>query len=130
MNYLLDTHVFLWVLDDSPRLSRRARDLILAPGVRCFVSAVSFWEIAIKAGLRREDFRGDVGKLVSGARAAGFELLPFEAEHAVRVARLARHHADPFDRALVAQAGAEHLTLLTCDRALRPYGKTVTLVEG
>lgn len=130
MNCLLDTHVFLWVLDDSPKLPRRAREIVLAPESRCFVSAVSFWEIAIKAGLRREDFRVDVGKLLGGARAAGLELLPFEAEHAVKVARLPRHHADPFDRALVAQAAAERLTLLTCDRALRPYGKAVAVVEG
>jgi PIN domain nuclease of toxin-antitoxin system len=130
MNWLLDTHIFLWVLDDSPRLPPRAREAILAPGCRCFVSAVSFWEIAIKASLRREDFRVDVGKLVSAALAAGLEPLPFEAGHAVKVARLPRHHSDPFDRALVAQAAVERLTLLTRDAALGRYGKTVRVVQG
>ena len=53
MRLLLDTHIFLWTLDDSPRLSRHAREIMTVPGAECFVSAVSFWEIAIKASLRR-----------------------------------------------------------------------------
>ena len=53
MRLLLDTHIFLWTLDDSPRLSRQAREIMTAPGTECFVSAVSFWEIAINASLRR-----------------------------------------------------------------------------
>ncbi|MBI2296599.1 MAG: type II toxin-antitoxin system VapC family toxin [Betaproteobacteria bacterium] len=128
MRLLLDTHVFLWTLDDSPRLSRRAREMMTAPGTECFVSAVSFWEIAIKASLRRAAFRTDVAKLVAGARAAGLKLLPFQPEHAVRVARLPRHHSDPFDRALVAQALFEPLALLTQDAALAPYGNIVSVV--
>ena len=55
MRLLLDTHVVLWTLDDLPRLWRRARELMAARGAECFFSAVSFWEIAIKAGLRRKD---------------------------------------------------------------------------
>lgn len=128
MRLLLDTQIFLWMLDDSPRLSRHARDLMTTPGAECFVSAVSFWEIAIKAGLRRSAFRVDVGRLVAGARATGLKLLSFEPDHAVRVARLPKHHADPFDRALVAQALCEPLTLLTHDTALAPYGHAVSIV--
>ena len=90
-----------------------------------FVSAVSFWEIAIKAGLRRKDFRVDADKLIDACLAAGLRLLPFAPAHAVRVARLPRHHADPFDRALVAQALVEPLTLLTRDPTLVPYGSVV-----
>lgn len=96
-----------------------------APGVECFVSAVSFWEIAIKASLRRKEFRVDVGRLVAGARAAGLRFLAFQPEHAIRVARLPMHHSDPFDRALIAQALAEPMALLTQDAALLPYGKPV-----
>jgi PIN domain nuclease of toxin-antitoxin system len=125
MRLLLDTHVLLWMLDDSRKLSRRAREMMTAPGVECFVSAVSFWEIAIKASLRRKEFRADVGRLVAGARAAGLHFLAFHPEHAVRVARLPMHHSDPFDRALIAQALAEPMDLLTQDAALLPYGKPV-----
>jgi PIN domain nuclease of toxin-antitoxin system len=127
MRLLLDTHVLLWTLDDSPRLSQRAREIMTASGVECFVSAVSFWEIAIKASLRRREFRADVGRLVAGARAAGLHFLAFQPEHAVRVARLPRHHSDPFDRALVAQALAEPMVLLSQDAALSAYGKAVVV---
>jgi PIN domain nuclease of toxin-antitoxin system len=125
MRLLLDTHVMLWMLDDSPRLGRRARDLMQARDAVCFVSAVSFWEIAIKAGLRRADFRVNADRLIDACVAAGLTLLPFAPVHAVRVARLARHHTDPFDRALVAQALVEALTLLTRDTKLAPYGNVV-----
>jgi len=122
---LLDTHVLLWTLDDSPKLGTRARELMTARGAECFVSAVSFWEIAIKAALRRRDFRVDVDRLIEACVATGLRLLPFAPAHAVRVARLPAHHADPFDRALIAQALVEPLTLLTRDRKLAPYGNVV-----
>ena len=125
MRLLLDTHIVLGMLDNSPKLGTRARELMTARNAECFVSAVSFWEIAIKAGLRRKDFRVDADKLIDACLAAGLRLLPFAPAHAVRVARLPRHHADPFDRALVAQALVEPLTLLTRDPTLAPYGSVV-----
>lgn len=128
MRLLLDTHVFLWMLDDSPRLSRSARQQMTATETECLVSAVSFWEIAIKVGLRRKDFRVDATKLIDAAHAAGLKHLPFLASHAVRVARLPRHHTDPFDRALIAQALVEPLTLLTHDSTLARYGRAVRVV--
>ncbi len=128
MRILLDTHVFLWMLDDSPKLSQDARGLMTAPGNVCFVSAVSFWEIAIKAALRRKDFRVDTAALIEAADAAGLKHLSFVAAHAAHVAQLPRHHPDPFDRALVAQAMLEPLTLLTHDATLGRYGTAVRVV--
>ena len=83
MRLLLDTHLLLWMLDDSPKLGRHARDLMEARGAEIFVSAVSFWEIAIKAGLRREDFRVDADSLVEACLAAGLKLLPFALDDAI-----------------------------------------------
>jgi len=103
--------------------------MMTAPATECFVSAVSFREIAIKAGLRRDEFRVGVAKLVAGARAAGLKLLAFQPEHAVHVARLEKHHSDPFDRALVAQALTEPLILVARDAALAPYGGAVIVVQ-
>jgi PIN domain nuclease of toxin-antitoxin system len=125
---LLDTHVFLWILDDSPRLSQSARELLITPESECFVSAVSFWEIAIKAALRREDFRVDTNALVDAADASGLKHLAFVAAHAVHVAKLPLHHPDPFDRALIAQAVVEPLTLLTHDATMSRYGSVVRVV--
>ncbi len=125
MRLLLDTHVLLWTLDDSPRLGGGARAMMTARGAECFVSAVSFWEIAIKAALRRRDFRVDVERLLEACAATGLRLLPFAPAHAAGVARLPMHHDDPFDRALIAQAQAEALSLLTRNRKLARYGAVV-----
>jgi PIN domain nuclease of toxin-antitoxin system len=78
--------------------------------------------------LRRPDFRVEPARLIDAARASGLRLLAFLPEHAVRVARLPRHHSDPFDRALIAQALIEPLTLLTHDSLLAHYGKAVSVV--
>jgi PIN domain nuclease of toxin-antitoxin system len=89
---------------------------------------VSFWEITIKAALRCKDFRVDTDALIRAADAAGLNHLPFVAAHAVHVAQLPRHHPDPFDRALIAQAALEPLTLLTHDAPLARYGSTVRVI--
>jgi len=125
---LLDTHIALWAITDSPRLPDQARRLILAPENEVVVSAASVWEIAIKHGLAKRNMP------VSGAEAkawfvqAGYTLLPVTAEHAALVEELPAHHADPFDRMLVAQALAEPIRLVTADSKVARYSDTVILV--
>lgn len=122
MRALLDTHAFLWWIENDPRLSTRAREIIADDGNEIVLSAVSAWEIAIKASLRRFAMRGDIAAFVnSHVTANGFEVLPLLIDHALRVASLPDHHRDPFDRALVAQAQVEDLALLTADRAIAHY---------
>jgi PIN domain nuclease of toxin-antitoxin system len=122
MRALLDTHAFLWWIGNDPRLSTRAREIIADDGNEIVLSAVSAWEIAIKASLGRFAIRGDIASFVkSNVTASGFEVLPLLIEHALRVASLPDHHRDPFDRALVAQAQVEDLALLTTDRAISRY---------
>jgi PIN domain nuclease of toxin-antitoxin system len=122
MRALLDTHAFLWWIGNDPRLSTRAREIIADDGNAIVLSAVSAWEIAIKASLGRFAIRGDIAAFVnSNVTASGFEVLPLLIEHALRVASLPDHHRDPFDRALVAQAQVEDLALLTTDRAISRY---------
>lgn len=125
MRLLLDTHLFLWAVTDSRALRAAARREILA-AERVFVSAASIWEIAIKARLGK--IEGDPQALARVIGESGFEELPVRADHAARVARLPLHHADPFDRLLVAQAQSEPLLLLTSDAALAPYGELVRVV--
>ena len=125
---LLDTHIALWAITDSPRLSQTARDHILGPQNTIFVSAASVWEIAIKHGLGRGDMP------VSGARAAelflaaGYLLLPISAEHVTAIETLPRLHSDPFDRLLVAQALTEPLRLLTHDQTVASYSNGIQFV--
>ena len=125
MRLLLDTHLFLWSVTDSPRLSAEARSSILAAD-EVYVSAVSIWEVAIKAGLGK--IQGDVRQLAEAIGGSGFVELPVTALHAATVAGLPPHHRDPFDRLLVAQATTEPLILLTADAALLEYSDLVRLV--
>lgn len=118
MRILLDTHVVLWALADSPRLSARARSLLADADNECWVSSASVWEVAIKAALGRigEDFSLD--RLEQGIESAGFRTLDVTVRHAVAIGQVDVPHADPFDRLLVAQCEIETLRLLTADAVL------------
>ena len=120
MRLLLDTHVFLWWLTDDRRLSREAKRAITDPDSVVHVSAASCWEMAIKASLGKLRIAG--ADIESEIAENGFVELPSTARHAFSAGRLPRHHDDPFDRMLVAQAEAEKLVLVTHDEIFRSYG--------
>lgn len=121
---LLDTHVFLWWQAGDPRLGDGPRETIAkAPVV--FVSAASAWEAAIKAGLGRLRLPTNIEE---GVESAGFSKLPITFAHAERVSALPRHHSDPFDRLLIAQAQLEGLTLVTHDGAFPEYDVALLLI--
>lgn len=117
MKLLLDTHVVLWWRADSPRLGREARNAIASADV-VWVSAVSGWEVAIKQTLGKLRLRGQFSSLVA---AGGLSELALSLRHADRLAELPLHHADPFDRMLIAQASVERLTVVTHDRQFERY---------
>lgn len=121
MRLLLDTHVVLWWQTDDRRLGTEARRAIGQADL-VWVSAVSGWEAAIKTALGRLRMDEPFPLLV---RVNDFTELPITLEHTERLATLEAHHADPFDRLLVAQALVESATLVTHDRAFEPYGATV-----
>ncbi len=116
MNLLLDTHVLIW-WDEGHRLLEPARQAIEEADT-VFVSAASAWELAIKSGLGRLRPSRTVREAVEES---GFLELPITFRHAERVATLPRHHRDPFDRLLVAQAEVEGLTLVTRDPVFGHY---------
>ncbi len=120
MKLLLDTHAFLWWLGNDRKLSTAAHDMIRNPHTLVHVSAASIWEIAIKAKLGRLEVRD--GDLVAEIEANGFAELPITARHAQSAGALPRHHDDPFDRMLIAQARIEDLVVVTRDRRFRHYG--------
>jgi PIN domain nuclease of toxin-antitoxin system len=119
MRLLLDTHVFVWWYTDADRLSATARQAIADPANEVSVSAVVAWEIAIKRALGRMRFDASVEQAVAEE---GFLPLPITLRHAELVGALPRHHGDPFDRLLLAQAQAESMTLVSQDAQLRAYG--------
>jgi len=128
MRLLLDTHLLLWAMAASRKLPSAVKSQLLDPNNEVYYSAASLWEISIKRGLRRRDFRIDPDALLGALRESGFIELPITAVHAVGVARLPPIHKDPFDRMLVAQSMAEPMTLLTNDTLLADYWDGVKLV--
>jgi PIN domain nuclease of toxin-antitoxin system len=120
---LLDTHILIWAVSAPDRLLVPAREAIQAPGNDVYVSAISLWEIAIKSALGRLQFPLD--RIDPLLHEMGLEPLPLTVAHAVVAGGLPRHHDDPFDRALVAQARLEGMTLVTADSWIEKYDVSV-----
>jgi len=121
MRLLLDTHLLLWAAGQPERLPSAARAMIEDAANPLVFSAASLWEISIKRGLDRSDFRADTALLRRGLLDNGYVELGITGRHAVAVGGLPQLHKDPFDRMLVAQATAEGLLLLTVDPAVAQY---------
>ena len=125
MKLLLDTHIYLWWLADSPALPASARKMI-ETAEKVYISSASLWESAIKSGIGKLDVNQE--ELVAGIHESGFTELPVKSEHTVALLRLENHHKDPFDRMLIAQALSEPLHFLTVDSLLTRYSALVISV--
>src|SRR5580693_107560 len=111
----------VWAAGEPRRLSMQARALINSPGNELLFNAASLWEVAIKRGLGREDFKVDARLLRRGLLDNGYSELPIISDHVVATESLPLIHKDPFDRVLVAQATVEGVTLLTTDSLVAQY---------
>lgn len=114
--YLLDTHVLIWWLDTPERLDKKPYEIIAMQSV--YISAVSVWEMAIKAKLGKLDFSRESYQALFKA---SFHFLPITPEDGYVAGNLPMHHQDPFDRMLIAQALTQRLTLITHDQKMRLY---------
>ena len=122
MELLLDTHILLWWLLADPQLDQQASAAIADPTNRVYVSAASAWEIAIKAALGKLQIPGPASSWLPAELASNrFTPLPIDMRHALGVETLPKHHTDPFDRILIAQAAAEGLTIVTHDAQFAHY---------
>lgn len=122
MRLLLDTHTFLWWVEDAPELSKKARRALANPNNECFLSLVSCWEMAIKLSLGKLKLAGVIERFVPDQLAAnGFRQLEMDFRHVARVAAMPFHHRDPFDRLLVAQAKEEKLVIVSADAVFQKY---------
>ena len=128
MKLLLDTHLLLWAAGQPERLSKAARELIEADDNELLFSPASLWEVVIKRGLGREDFKADARLLRRGLLDNGYSELPIGSEHVVAIDALPPLHKDPFDRILLAQAIVEGITLLTTDATVARYPAPVRAV--
>ena len=129
MRLLLDTNAFLWWAEESRKLGRKAAALITSPASEIWVSAATIWEIANKAAIGRLRLRRLPSSLLPRELERNdFRPLAISVEHALAAAGLPRHHEDPFDRMLIAQAQIEDLKVMTADRRFESYD--VELVDA
>ena len=128
MKLLLDTQILLWAAGQPEHLSRAARKILQDSDNELLFSAASLWEIAIKRGLGREDFRVEPRLLRRGLLDNGYTELAISSQHAVSIDTLPPIHRDPFDRLLLAQALTEGITLVTSDEQLALYSGPVRKV--
>jgi len=123
---LLDTHVLLWWFAGDKKLPATARQCIENPSTTVFVSAATFWEVAIKGALGK--IKVDLEELNFFLADGQYQRLDVTFEHASKFRQIPSHHRDPFDRMLIAQCEVEQLRLLTSDSFLACYGSCVEIV--
>ena len=128
MKFLLDTHILLWAAGSPEKLSQQAKSIIEESENQLFFSAASLWEISIKKGLGRPDFKVDARVLRRALIDNGYQELNITGLHSVSVEDLPFIHKDPFDRILLSQATVEGFTLLTSDKTIAQYSGPIQLV--
>ena len=123
MRLLLDTHTFLWFINDDSKLSHRARSLLTSETNILFVSTASLWEMAIKISLGKLTVEGVFEDFVTKQLSLnGMEILPINLPDLDVITTMPFHHRDPFDRLLIAQAMVEEIPVVSADEAFDMYG--------
>jgi len=121
MNYLLDTHIIIWLAKDSDELPRKIKEIIRHPENIIYICSASFWEIAIKMSLGKLELELSLDKLMSDIKASDFNILQVEHEYVTNLLALPYIHKDPFDRLIIATALEEDLTIITKDEYIQKY---------
>ncbi len=129
MKLLLDTHLALWSIFQSERISAATLELLDNEDNQLLFSSICIWEVSVKYALKRPDFLVDPAILRQALQSRGDVEVPVRSEHALVVGELPLIHRDPFDRMLVAQARHENLILLTSDVRVSQYGASTRLVS-
>ncbi|MFC1223987.1 type II toxin-antitoxin system VapC family toxin [Pedobacter sp. BG31] len=121
MQFLLDTHTFIWFINGDSSLPNELIDEIKNLKNQCFISIASIWEIAIKCKLNKLSLNADFDRILDFLDQNQIEILPISFDHIVKSNELDFHHRDPFDRILIAQGISEDLTILTKDQNFSFY---------
>lgn len=132
MKYLLDTHILLWAVSDSPELPSKAREILSDYENEIYYSLISLWEVEIKHIAHPDKLIIGAKELAEYCEESEFNRLNFDLSqllqlHTLRRNENAAQHKDPFDRILICQAKAEDLIFLTHDHLLKDYGERCVL---
>ena len=127
MQYLIDTHVFLWFVSQAKELSPTAKTLIEDGQNEIFISIASLWEISIKTALGKLIIYGNYETVIDDVNDNSIQILPINFAHTVKQNRLPFHHRDPFDRIIVSQAIVENIDFISGDVIFDGYlkGKSI-----
>lgn len=128
MRYLVDTHVLIWAVANTPRLSPAARDILSTPSHEFYFSAASIWEIALKHLKHPLDIPLSAQDAKREFLDAGFRELTIDSDAASAVGDLPPIHGDPFDRLLISQSRRSGMLFLTHDHLIKPYGGNIVMI--
>jgi len=121
MKYLLDTHVIVWMVEDSSNLPLKIREIIRKPENQIAICSISLWEIAIKMNIGKLTLSLEFDELVDVLRSSDFDFLQVEDEYVSGLSKLPLLHKDPFDRLIISTALTEKMTLITTDENIQKY---------
>ncbi|MBW8049246.1 MAG: type II toxin-antitoxin system VapC family toxin [Cytophagales bacterium] len=121
MRLLLDTHAFIWFVEDDKKLSGKAKEEIENPDNIIILSIASLWEMSIKISIGRLKLKKPYKEVISYVNEKGIEILSINFEHTLEVSKLEFHHKDPFDRLIISQAKMENMTIVSKDKLFDDY---------
>ncbi len=124
MKYLLDTHTLIWAVQDTKKLSKKAKDIIIDENNDIYVSTVSFWEIALKTSIKKFSFNNlDINDFPELSRKMGFKIIELGEQASITFHKLPRKagHKDPFDRMLIWQAIVNNFAFISKDNSMEQY---------
>lgn len=122
MRFLIDTHTLLWIVDDDPKLSDKAKKIFLNNNNDIFVSIASIWEMVIKISLKRLEIPGTLSEFVKEhIRGSKIEIMSIDLNHLYQLENLPFIHRDPFDRIIIAQAIIENIPVISKDEVFDGY---------
>ncbi len=121
MQFLLDTHTFIWFINGDKSIPKKAINHIKNINNKCFISIGSIWEIAIKVNLNKLELKSNFDKIIDLLNDNDIEILAITFEHIQMLNKLDLHHKDPFDRIIIAQGITEQLTIITKDDNFKKY---------
>ena len=124
MKYLLDTHAIIWLIEDSPNMPEKLKDICRNPNNLIFISTISLWEIAIKISLSKLSLKIELNEFLSIIKNSDIRILQIRDDYLQKLLELPFVHKDPFDRLIVTTALTENLTIITIDENIQKYNVT------
>ena len=121
MDYLLDTHAYIWYVEDDKQLSIKARKIIDSSKNNLFFSFASIWEITIKASINKLNLKQNIGEIFKELKLLNINLINFSQNDFETLYKLEYLHHDPFDRLIISQAISNNLTIITRDKLFKKY---------